>query len=106
MDLFPTSSSKTIDPCITIINDYFAVVKDEFVIAVESKAPVPTDATGNPKITKEQVVAAAVQDDGNKPFKSLAWSSPIHQLGKPSDLDINVCRKLKHYFQPFLFSLQ
>lgn len=82
MDLFPTSSSKTIDPCITVINDYFAVVKDEFVIAVETKAPTQTDETGNPKITKEQAVAAAVLNDGKKPFKSLAWSSPIHQLGK------------------------
>ncbi|XP_055309525.1 vam6/Vps39-like protein [Sitodiplosis mosellana] len=78
-ELFPTSSSKTIDPCITVINELFAVVKDEFLIAVDPKSSVlqETCATSG-KISKEQ--ATLPQDQTNKSFKSFAWSHPISQL--------------------------
>ncbi|XP_055308436.1 vam6/Vps39-like protein [Sitodiplosis mosellana] len=78
-ELFPTSSSKTIDPCITVINELFAVVKDEFLIAVDPKSSVlPETCATSGKISKEQ--ATLPQDQTNKSFKSFAWSHPISQL--------------------------
>lgn len=78
-ELFPTSSSKTIDPCIAIINEMFAVVKDEFLIAVDPKSSIlPESSMSSGKLLKNQVI----QSDANKPFKSFAWSHPINQLGK------------------------
>lgn len=78
--MFPTSSSKTIDPCIAIINEFFAVVKDEYLIAVDPKSSILPDSTASGgKILKDQVTLP--QDNTNKPFKSFAWSHPITQLG-------------------------
>lgn len=79
--MFPTSSSKTIDPCIAVINDLFAVMKDEFLIAVDPKNSISPDSSATSgKIFKEQV--ALTQDTKNKAFKSFAWSQPISQLGR------------------------
>lgn len=80
IELFPTSSSKTIDPCITIINEFFAVVKDEFLIAVDPKSSIlPESVVSGGKLLKDQVT---LSQDTNKPFKSFAWSLPVNQLGK------------------------
>lgn len=65
-----------------VINEYFAVVKDEFLIAVDPKNTGLTDATMNPKAIKDQATAVAA-DTTNKPFKSFAWSQPVHHLGMP-----------------------
>lgn len=81
IELFPTSSSKTIDPCIAIINEYFAVVKDEFLIAVDPKSSIlPDSSASSGRVLKDQVTLP--QDNTNKPFKSFAWSNPINQLGR------------------------
>lgn len=56
----------------------FAVVKDEFLIAVDPKSNMMPESTGSTgKILKEQVLSPS-----NKPFKSFAWSQPVNQLGK------------------------
>lgn len=77
IDLFPTSSSRTIDPCIAIINDLFAVVKDEFLIAVDPKSSIlPETSASSGKIQ------VALPETTSKTFKSFAWSHPVTQLGK------------------------
>lgn len=78
-ELFPTSS-KTIDPCIAIINEMFAVVKDEFLIAVDPKSStmIESSATSG-KMLKDQINLPL--DNTSKPFKSFAWSQAISQLG-------------------------
>lgn len=87
IELFPTSSSKTIDPCIAVINDLFAVVKDEFLIAVDPKNSIlPDSGASSGKIFKDQ--GALAQDNANKTFKSFAWSQPISQLGETFGKDL------------------
>lgn len=63
------------------MNELFAVVKDEFLIAVDPRSSIlPETSAASGKILKEQ--AALPQDNTNKPFKSFAWSHPISQLGR------------------------
>lgn len=74
-DLFPTSSSRTIDPCISLIDNYFAVAKDEYLIAVDPKSKSPHEP-------KTAVVEAAIkgEKETRKTFKSFAWSQPVQVL--------------------------
>lgn len=76
VDLFPTSSSKTIDPCITIINDCFAVVKDEFLIAVDPKSSTLSDSAVNEKLLMDPMGG----NKSSKRFKSFAWTQPVISL--------------------------
>lgn len=56
----------------------FAVVKDEFLIAVDPKSSIlPESSVSSGKMLRDQVP----QENTNKPFKSFAWSYPICQLG-------------------------
>lgn len=77
VDLFPTSSSKTIDPCITIINDCFAVVKDEFLIAVDPKSSTLSDSAANEKLLMMDPMG---NNKSSKRFKSFAWTQPVISL--------------------------
>lgn len=81
IELFPCSS-KTIDPCIAIINGLFAVVKDEYLIAVD-----PKSSGSSGKIFKDQ--ATTPQDNESKTFKSFSWTQPISQLGNESPSLLN-----------------
>lgn len=59
----------------------FAVVKDEFLIAVDPKSSSLSESiAASGKILKEQ--ATMPQDESNRKFKSFAWSHPVSQLGK------------------------
>lgn len=72
-ELFPTSSSRTIDPCMTKIgNDLFAVAKDDTLIPVSLTQTEEFDKKAdNSKNTKSI-----------KPvFKSFTWSQPLQMLG-------------------------
>lgn len=82
IDLFPTSSSKTIDPCVTIINECFALVKDEFLVAVDPKSSTLSDINTNNKLLLQELTAGPSKDSTNKRFKSFAWSHPLQALGK------------------------
>lgn len=74
LDLFPTSSSRTIDPCIALIDGCFAVAKDEFLFAVDPKSKSleepSTSLTNFPSNTEATK------------FKALEWSHPLQVLGK------------------------
>lgn len=61
-----------------MVNKHFAVVNDEFLIAFDPKNAGINETTLNPKHFKDQ--ATALQDNSNKPLKSIAWSHAIHQL--------------------------
>lgn len=77
-DLFPTSSSRTIDPCIALIDNCFAVAKDEFLIAVDPKSKSPHES-----ITVAAAGTAATiinEKEKRETFKSFAWSQPLQIL--------------------------
>lgn len=78
-DLFPTGSSRVTDPCITLINDYFVVSKDEYLIAVHPKKKkldaIP--AAGSSRSAADFVPDQELGDS----FKSLAWTHNISALG-------------------------
>ncbi|XP_035892749.1 vam6/Vps39-like protein [Anopheles stephensi] len=88
VDLFPTSSSKTIEPCITLIEDsVFAVVKDEFLITIytEKYRVDDRDGPGNSMSgsVKPAEALASVKADAAKRtmnLKSLIWSEPFQCL--------------------------
>lgn len=89
-DLFPTGS-RSQEPCIVQINDYFAVAKDEVLIPVQprinSLAGPPTSgstsnaggglavggSSGSSFASSAQLAADAVVDT----FRSFVWSQPI-----------------------------
>lgn len=82
-DLFPTSSSRTIDPCISILDDIFAVAKDEYLIAVNPKTifqdfHVPVSAGS---VSKDDLKVKQ-EAEHKKMFKSLAWTHPLQTLSK------------------------
>lgn len=71
-DLFPISSSRTMEPCISKFReDVFGIAKDEFLISIY--APVnqelPTDQLYN-----------TMAEDTEKKFGTLQWSEPLQQL--------------------------
>lgn len=68
-ELFPTSSSRNVDPCITIIsNELFSVAKDEFLISVD-----PKKSEAKAKGTEDFLTS---KDVSSKKFKSLQLSQP------------------------------
>lgn len=73
LDLFPTSSSRTIDPCIAMIDGCFAVAKDEYLFAVDPKnksLQEPSSSMPNFIDTSESTK-----------FKALEWTHPLQMLG-------------------------
>ncbi|XP_053659003.1 vam6/Vps39-like protein [Anopheles marshallii] len=86
VDLFPTSSSKTIEPCITLIEDsVFAVVKDEFLITIYTEKyrlddrDGPNSMSGSVKPT-EALAVKSEADKRSMNLKSLIWSEPFQCL--------------------------
>lgn len=86
-DLFPTGS-RAHEPCIVQINDYFAVAKDEVLIAVQPKPNTNSGAgntstgsgqlpigglSGSAFASSQQLADDAVADT----FRSFEWSQPI-----------------------------
>lgn len=86
-DLFPTGS-RAHEPCIVQINDYFAVAKDEVLIAVQPKPNASTAAgkqstgsgqlpiggsSGSAFASSQQLADDAVADT----FRSFEWSQTI-----------------------------
>lgn len=69
-DLFPTSSSRTIDPCITLIDNekYFGVVKDEYLITIPSSEEVK-----NMK-SKPESGTSILDPKTNQSFPTIVWS--------------------------------
>ncbi|GAB0088727.1 Vacuolar sorting protein 39/Transforming growth factor beta receptor-associated domain 1 [Sergentomyia squamirostris] len=79
-DLFPTSSSRTVDPCITVIdNDRFGLAKDEFIIPVESPNPSQQELNKIKGSARPEDFTGA-QDGSSKVIKSIAWTSPVQAL--------------------------
>lgn len=73
LDLFPTSSSRTIDPCIAMIDGCFAVAKDEYLFAVDPKnksLQEPSTSLANFPTNTESTK-----------FKALEWTHPLQVLG-------------------------
>lgn len=84
-DLFPTGSSRAINPCITIINNCFAVLKDEYLIAVDPKCNSIQDGVQIPASGSAIPIKPINTPSDNithKSFKSLAWSQNIQALGR------------------------
>ncbi|XP_058058938.1 vam6/Vps39-like protein [Anopheles bellator] len=85
IDLFPTSSSKSIEPCITLIEDsVFAVVKDELLITIYTEKykldeREGTNMSGSVK-PPEVANAVALGDKRTMNLKSLNWSEPFQCL--------------------------
>lgn len=82
-DLFPTGS-RAHDPCIVQIHDYFAVAKDEVLIAVQPKPKANPSAgqlpisgqSGSAFASSQQLADDAVADT----FRSLEWSQTIQMF--------------------------
>lgn len=74
LDLFPTSSSRTIDPCIAMIDGCFAVAKDEYLFAVDPK---------NKSLQEPSSSSMANFPDTSEStkFKALEWTHPLQMLG-------------------------
>lgn len=74
-DLFPTSSSRTIDPCLTLIDNekYFGVVKDEYLITIPSSDEVKNKM-------KPDSGTSILDPKTNKSFPTIAWSEPPQML--------------------------
>ncbi|XP_035774752.1 vam6/Vps39-like protein isoform X2 [Anopheles albimanus] len=87
IDLFPTSSSKSIEPCITLIEDnVFAVVKDELLITIctekyQQDEREGTNMSGSVKPPDLAAnTAAALGDKRTMNLKALNWSEPFQSL--------------------------
>ncbi|KFB35035.1 AGAP002498-PA-like protein [Anopheles sinensis] len=87
IDLFPTSSSKTIEPCITLIEDsVFAVVKDEFLITIYTEKYRADDREGpnsmSGSVKPVEAIAAAANNEAKRTMnlKTLIWSEPFQSL--------------------------
>lgn len=74
LDLFPTSSSRTIDPCIALIDGYFAVAKDEYLFAVDPK----NKSLQEPSTSLSYFPA----NTESTKFKALEWTNPLQVLGE------------------------
>lgn len=75
-DLFPTSSSRTIDPCMTLIDHekFFGVVKDEYLITIPSSEEVK-----NEKLRIDSGTSV-LDPKSNKSFPTIVWSEPPQML--------------------------
>lgn len=71
-DLFPISSSRTMDPCISNLSEnIFGVAKDEFLISVY--------ASLEHELSSEQQYKT-MAESSEKKFGTLQWSEPLQQL--------------------------
>ncbi|XP_058451128.1 vam6/Vps39-like protein [Malaya genurostris] len=78
IDLFPTSSSKSIEPCISLIKDgVFAVAKDEYLVTVYTEK-YKTEGKDSSGAVKPDASLLTTKDARN--LKSLIWSEPFHGL--------------------------
>jgi Vam6/Vps39-like protein vacuolar protein sorting-associated protein 39 len=70
--LFPTSSSRTIDPCLTLIDNekYFGVIKDEYLITIPS--------SDESKTAKSET--SILDAKPNKSLPTIQWSEPPQML--------------------------
>jgi Vam6/Vps39-like protein vacuolar protein sorting-associated protein 39 len=84
--LFPTSSSRNVEPCISIVDSkYFAVAKDEFVITVNPEASFSVEDKNDFEIVKaiKDMGSASIMDtDNTKQSQTISWSEPVQMLGK------------------------
>lgn len=86
IDLFPTSSSRTIEPCIDLIDNdkYFGLVKDEYLITVSTVTPTENDKmTGMLKVRQESTVSSSSMsglDPKNSKTPTIAWSEPLQNF--------------------------
>lgn len=74
-ELFPISSSRNMDPCISILSEnVFGVAKDEFMISVyvPLDQELPTEGQFKPNVQE-----ASTSD---RKFGTLQWTEPLHQL--------------------------
>ncbi|CRK91919.1 CLUMA_CG005538, isoform A [Clunio marinus] len=76
-DLFPTSSSRTIDPCMTLIDNekYFGVVKDEYLITI----PSYSEDVKSSKMKPDSGISV-LDPKTNKACPTVAWSEPPQML--------------------------
>lgn len=74
--MFPTSSSRTIDPCICLIDNekYFGVVKDEYLITI------PSSSEAKNAKTKLDSGASVLDPKANKSFPTIVWSEAPQML--------------------------
>ncbi|XP_059611031.1 vam6/Vps39-like protein [Phlebotomus argentipes] len=78
-DLFPTSSSRTVDPCVTIIDgDRFALAKDEFIIPVDPQNLILQEMNKTKGSVRAEDFAGG--EETPKVIKSIAWTSPVQAL--------------------------
>ena len=75
-DLFPTSSSRTIDPCMTLIDNekFFGVIKDEYLITIPASDEVKNDKM------KPDSGTSILDPKTNKSFPTIVWSEPPQML--------------------------
>ncbi|XP_001853245.2 vam6/Vps39-like protein [Culex quinquefasciatus] len=79
IDLFPTSSSKSIEPCISLIeDDIFAVAKDEYLVTVYTEKYKTDGKENNTGLVKPDASLLTTKDTRN--LKSLIWSEPFQGL--------------------------
>lgn len=79
IDLFPTSSSKSIEPCISLIEDgVFAVAKDEYLVTVYTEKYTNDGKDKVSSMTKPDASLLTTKDTRN--LKSLSWSEPFQGL--------------------------
>lgn len=78
--------TRTIDPWITIINDCFAVIKDEYLVAVDPQNEIAKQSTD------DGLLAAATNPQLNQQLKSFAWTQPITVLGSYFQFELPLFR--------------
>ncbi|XP_055613436.1 vam6/Vps39-like protein [Uranotaenia lowii] len=79
IDLFPTSSSKSIEPCISLIEDgVFAVAKDEYLVTVYTEKYKTDGKENSSGLVKPDASMLTTKDTRN--LKSLIWSEPFQGL--------------------------
>lgn len=79
IDLFPTSSSKSIEPCISLIEDgVFAVAKDEYLVTVYTEKYTNDGKDKGTGSVKPDASLLTTKDTRN--LKSLSWSEPFQGL--------------------------
>ncbi|XP_055540397.1 vam6/Vps39-like protein [Wyeomyia smithii] len=79
IDLFPTSSSKSIEPCISLIEDgVFAVAKDEYLVTVYTEKYTNEGKESGSGLVKPDASLLTTKDTRN--LKSLTWSEPFQAL--------------------------